>query len=329
MRRPYTDMPATRPARRAWAFYRRRFLLLRRHEDRPSSAQIWGLPSGRHSWSMMVPFGGLYTKGDACVAPTQIYRTSPRLGCPVGARFVPSARCHRHNLGKSALSAARSADREILARRVEKLSRWRPLRTGRRMRRPYTDMPASRPVRTCVGVLWAAFSSSPWPLRIGHHVRKSADSGFPSVRHAWSMMVPFGGLYTKGDACVAPTQICPLQGRHGVRGRSTGGVFFFSVAMRIGHHLRKSGDSGFPPGRHPWSMMVPFGGLYTKGDACVAPTQIYRTSPRLGCPVGARFVPSARCHRHNLGKSASSAARSADREILAPRVEELSRCKPL
>ena len=89
---------------------------------------------------MIVPFGDFYTKGDACVAPTQIYRTSPRLGCPVGARFVPSARRHRHNLGKSALSAARSADREVLALRVEKLSRCKLLRTGRRMRRPYTDL---------------------------------------------------------------------------------------------------------------------------------------------------------------------------------------------
>ena len=92
--------------------------------------------------------------------------------------------------------------------------------------------------------------------------------------------VRLGSSILEGDACVAPTQICPLQGRHGVRGRSTGGVFFFSVAMRIGHHLRKS-DSGLPSGRHSWSMMVPFGGLYTKGDACVAPTQI--------CPLQGRY----------------------------------------
>ena len=95
----------------------------------------------------IVPLEAFCELGDACVAPTQIYRTSPRLGCPVGARFVPSARRHRHNLGKSALSAARSADREILAPRVEELSSWRPLRTGRRMCRPYTDMRATRPVR--------------------------------------------------------------------------------------------------------------------------------------------------------------------------------------
>ena len=43
--------------------------------------------------------------------------------------------------------------------------------------------------------------------------------------------VRLGSSILEGDACVAPTQICPLQGRYGVRGRFMGGVFFFSVAI--------------------------------------------------------------------------------------------------
>ena len=138
-------------------------------------------PSDRHSWSMMVPFGGSYTKGDACVAPTQIYRTSPRLGCPVGARFVLSARRHRHNLGKSALSAARSAGRNSCAtgRKIAPLEAFTNWATHASPLHRYARYKAGT---ACVGVLWAACSSSPSPLRIGHHVRKSGDSHLADIR---------------------------------------------------------------------------------------------------------------------------------------------------
>ena len=113
----------------------------------------------RHG-SKNCPVVSLYELGDAFVAPTRIYRTSPRLGCPVGARFVPSARRHRrHNLGKSASFAARSADREILAPRVEELSRWRPFVNWATHASPLHGYARYKAGTACLGVLWAAFSS--------------------------------------------------------------------------------------------------------------------------------------------------------------------------
>ena len=98
-----------------------------------------------------------------------------------------------------------------------------------------------------------------------------------------------GDLYNLGEACLAPTQICPLLDRYGVRGRFRA-PFPFTPA----HNRRKSVQSAV------WYRLCPEhsrstigvdgrspGDLYNLGEARLAPTQICPLLDRYG--VRGRF----------------------------------------
>ena len=71
--------------------------------------------------------GGLYEPGDACVAPTQIYRPHRAWDAPVGARFVPpdGGQWKRGQFGLNHGMRGHHRGRWLFT--------WRSLRTGRRM----------------------------------------------------------------------------------------------------------------------------------------------------------------------------------------------------
>ena len=152
--------------------------------------------------------GGVYEPGDACVAPTQIYRTHRGWTLSIGTRFVPlrgviviigaicgsvekgtvwfkpffmgTVRYSRqqgegdsHHLGGDHLGAVSGAFP------VNNRGRWsltrRSLPTGRRMRRPYTDL--SNP--PCLDAFhWYPFRSSAGRRHNLRHLR----FGIPGVR---------------------------------------------------------------------------------------------------------------------------------------------------
>ncbi len=182
--------------------------------------------------------------------------TPPRCGdAPVGARFVPpdGGQWKRGQFGLNL-----PTDREICGavfpvfgvfavnNRGRWLFTWRCLRTGRRMRRPYTDLST--------------------PPRVGCTRRR------PFRSSGW-------GTVEKGTVWFKP-----------------GAVAFVCAAMTIGDHLGKSAVRHSPcPGYSRSTIGVDGrspGGLYILGDACVAPTQIYR--PHRGWdaldPVPGRFM---------------------------------------
>ena len=145
------------------------------------------------------------------------------------------------------------------------LFRWRCLQPGRRVRRPYTDLSNLPGLRCrvgarCVSLQGVGDGSTIVPLEVsGRRVRR-----------------PYTDL--SNPRCLG----CP-------RRRP-----FRSSAGRHRHNRRKSavwcGGSG-------WSRSTfgvdggSRGGVYAKGDACVAPTQIYRTHGAWTLPIGTRFVP--------------------------------------
>ena len=85
--------------------------------------------------------GGFYKPGDACVAPTQIYRT------------------HRAWDGASTPVAFLCRASTTSSWRVEELFRWSSLPAGRGMRHPYKDLPLPRSVRRAGAFSWASFHS--------------------------------------------------------------------------------------------------------------------------------------------------------------------------
>ena len=94
-----------------------------------------------------------------------------------------------------------------------------------------------------------------------------------------------GGLYKPGDACVAPTQI--------YRTHRTWTLALVPVSRGRRHNLR----FGIPPNNRVDNRSP--GGLYKPGDACVAPTQIYRTHRTWTLAV---FRSSAGVHNLRFGK---------------------------
>ena len=122
--------------------------------------------------------GGLYEPGDACVAPTQIYRTHRAWTLPIGTRFVPLRGVIviiwanlRFGIPPCRVFAVNNRGRRSFT--------WRCLHTGRRMRRPYTDL--STPPRVDASH-WYPFRSSAGRHR--HNLGKSAvrDSPVSGIR---------------------------------------------------------------------------------------------------------------------------------------------------
>ena len=97
-----------------------------------------------------------------------------------------------------------------------------------------------------------------------------------------------GGVYAKGDACVAPTQIYRI---HRAWTRPIGTRFvLLRVVLVINRRLGICGVSGFPP-----STVTAGGGFFEvftcRATQCVAPTQIYRTHCGWTRPLVTRCVP--------------------------------------
>ena len=150
---------------------------------------------------------------------------------------------------------------------------------------------------------------APFPFTPAHNRRKSVQSA------VWYRLCPEhsrstigvdgrspGGLYNLGEAYLAPTQICPLLDRYGVRGRFRA-PFPFAPA----HNRRKSVQSAV------WYRLCPEhsrstigvdgrspGDLYNLGEACLAPTQICPLLDRYG--VRGRFRAPLRIRRSIRGR---------------------------
>ena len=132
----------------------------------------------------------------------------------------------------------------------------------------------------CVGVSGRRSRS---PLRIiGVNLRNLRFNSL-SLEHSRSTIGVDGGspggLYEVGEACLAPTQICPRRERYGVCGRFRAPFPFAPAhsrrqsaksAVRCSLSLGRSRSTIGVDGRSP-------GGLYEVGEACLAPTQ---TRPR-------------------------------------------------
>ena len=120
--------------------------------------------------------GGLYEPGDACVAPTQIYRTHRAWTLSIGTRFVPL----RGIVIICAIYGSVFPVSGVFA--VDHRGRWsftwRSLPTGRRMRRPYTDL--SNPSRVDASH-WYPFRSSAGGHR--HNRRHLRFSGEGDSHH--------------------------------------------------------------------------------------------------------------------------------------------------
>ncbi len=149
--------------------------------------------------------------------------------------FRSSARRFRHHVRKSASSEVRSVDQEILALRLEKSVLQGPLQPGRRMRRPYKDMPLTRPLQPAgafhgYGSIRAAPTRSA-VMRTNLAVRGSRSTTGVGNRQS-------GGRYKPGDPRVTPTKICPLQCDYGRAGAFHDPVSVACVTMTIRDHLR-------------------------------------------------------------------------------------------
>ena len=104
--------------------------------------RVVGGGRGRQSWSRVGLPGGVYEPGDACVAPTQIYRRHRAWGCrrrrpfrsSAGPSTVIGANLRHLRFGVRGVGVVAVDDRG------RRWFTWRCLRTGRRVRRPYTDL---------------------------------------------------------------------------------------------------------------------------------------------------------------------------------------------
>ena len=172
---------------------------------------------------------------------------------------------------------------------------WRSLRSGRGMPRPYTDMPPTGPPPTvCVGVSGRR-SRSPLCI-VGVNLRNLRFGSLSLGRSRSTIGVDGrspGGLYNLGEACLAPTQICPLLDRYCVRGRFRA-PFPFAPA----HSQRQSAKSAVRCSLGPEHSRSTIGvdgrspgGLYEVGEARLAPTQICPRRERDGVGVAFHGTP--------------------------------------
>ena len=153
---------------------------------------------------------------------------------------------------------------------------WRCLRTGRRMRRPYTDLSNPPRLDAPIGTRFVPLQgvviicANLRILRFGISWVRGGRG-----RQSWSMGVHLAVLTQRA------THASPLHRfiESTAPGRSHWYPFRSSAGRR--HNLRKSENCAVwrsrcrgGRGRQSGSMGVHLGGVYEPGDACVAPTQI-------------------------------------------------------
>ena len=247
--------------------------------------------------------GAVYKPGEACLAPTQIYRTHRAWDASSAPVAFSAGRRRHHRDGVEELFrwscfTNRARHASPLHRFIEPTAPWNassasccvslrrvvgiivtgrgivPLELftnrGRGMPRPYTDLSNPPPHETPVG-----------HMRIGP-IRASAVS-----RTFLTLVLHFSpyGLGRRERSRVRTVDL-------------NGACLVFATLRLLPRHHRDG------------SRNCSVGAVYKPGEACLAPTQIYRTPPRLGCLVGRplRFSAGRRRHHRDGSRNCSVGA---------------------